>query len=204
MPSGWHRPNQADFRPSSPNRAWADCIPIDPNYLSHHVRSTTGQAFRFVELAQGINAGMPAYVVRFAQDLLNEHGKAVRGSRVGLLGVTCKAHIDDQRESPAVPVARGLLGLGADPSSLNRFGTGGMWTAKQYRGRIRPSGNRRISNSSYCCRPESRSRSRAVSTWYPSWMPGERRPGWLWRGCEQWTRGHHDLLQPPRHDRSMP
>ena len=89
------------------------CIPIDPNYLSHHVRSSTGHAFRFVELAQEINAGMPAYVVRRAQDILNEHGKAVKGSRVRLLGVTYKANIADQRESPAVPVARGLLALGA-------------------------------------------------------------------------------------------
>ena len=78
------------------------CIPIDPNYLSHRVRSSTGHAFRFVELAQEINAGMPAYVVRRAQDLLNEHGKAVKGSRVRLLGVTYKANIADQRESPAV------------------------------------------------------------------------------------------------------
>ncbi|MGB7963260.1 MAG: nucleotide sugar dehydrogenase [Propionicimonas sp.] len=97
------------------------CIPIDPNYLSHHVRSATGQAFRFVELAQEINAGMPAYVVRRAQGLLNEHGKAVNGSRVRLLGVTYKANIADQRESPAVPVARGLLRLGADVTYWDPF-----------------------------------------------------------------------------------
>lgn len=97
------------------------CIPIDPNYLSHHVRSATGQAFRFVELAQEINAGMPAYVVRRAQDLLNEHGKPVRGSRVRLLGVTYKANIADQRESPAVAVARGLLELGAELTYWDPF-----------------------------------------------------------------------------------
>ncbi len=97
------------------------CIPIDPNYLSHHVRSTTGQAFRFVELAQEINAGMPAYVVRRAQDLLNQHGKPVKGSRVRLLGVTYKSDIADQRESPALPVAKGLLALGAELSYWDPF-----------------------------------------------------------------------------------
>ncbi len=97
------------------------CIPIDPNYLSHHVRSTTGQAFRFVELAQEINAGMPAYVVRRAQDLLNQHGKPVKGSRVRLLGVTYKPDIADQRESPALPVAKGLLALGAELSYWDPF-----------------------------------------------------------------------------------
>ena len=40
-------------------------------------------------------------------------GKPVRGSSVLLLGVTYKPNIADQRESPAVPLARHLLGLGA-------------------------------------------------------------------------------------------
>ncbi|WP_020142005.1 nucleotide sugar dehydrogenase [Terracoccus sp. 273MFTsu3.1] len=89
------------------------CIPIDPNYLSHNVRTRLGYPFRFVELAQEINASMPAYVARRVQDALNEDGKALRGARVLLLGVTYKADIADQRESPAVPVARRLLEQGA-------------------------------------------------------------------------------------------
>lgn len=89
------------------------CIPIDPNYLSYKVR-TLGYPFRFVELAQEINNGMPAYVVRRAQDILNKHGKPVHGSTVLLLGVTYKPDIADQRESPATAVARHLLDLGAD------------------------------------------------------------------------------------------
>ena len=89
-------------------------IPIDPNYLSHRVRSKLGYPFRFVELAQEINAGMPAYVARRAQDILNDHGQAVRGSTILLLGVTYKPDIADQRESPAQPVARALMALGAD------------------------------------------------------------------------------------------
>ncbi|MCD4533742.1 nucleotide sugar dehydrogenase [Nocardioides sp. cx-169] len=90
------------------------CIPIDPNYLSHRVRSKLGYAFRFVELAQEINSSMPSYVSQRATRLLNEHGKAVRGSRVLLLGVTYKADIVDQRESPAIDVANCLLELGAE------------------------------------------------------------------------------------------
>ncbi|MCA5892725.1 nucleotide sugar dehydrogenase [Isoptericola sp. NEAU-Y5] len=90
------------------------CIPIDPNYLSHNVRSRLGYPFRFVELAQEINATMPTYVARRAQDILNEDAKAVRGSRVLLLGVTYKPDIADQRESPAVAVAQNLIAQGAD------------------------------------------------------------------------------------------
>ena len=89
------------------------CIPIDPNYLSHNVRARLGYPFRFVELAQEINSSMPAYVVHRLQDLLNDEGKSVKGSTVLLLGVTYKPNIADQRESPAVPLAKQLLAKGA-------------------------------------------------------------------------------------------
>ncbi len=89
------------------------CIPIDPNYLSYNVKSRLGYPFRFVELAQEINTQMPSYVVSRAQDLLNEDAKSLKGSTVLLLGVTYKPNIADQRESPAVPLARNLLAKGA-------------------------------------------------------------------------------------------
>jgi UDP-N-acetyl-D-glucosamine dehydrogenase len=88
------------------------CIPIDPNYLSHRVR-TLGYPFRFVELAQEINGRMPAYVVERAVRLLNAHRKPLNGSRVLLAGVTYKRDSADLRETPAVPVARKLLSGGA-------------------------------------------------------------------------------------------
>jgi UDP-N-acetyl-D-glucosamine dehydrogenase len=89
------------------------CIPIDPNYLSHNVRAKLRYPFRFVELAEEINATMPAYVARRAQNLLNQAGKPTNGATVLLLGVTYKPDIADQRESPAIPLARELAGLGA-------------------------------------------------------------------------------------------
>ncbi|WP_035799625.1 nucleotide sugar dehydrogenase [Kitasatospora mediocidica] len=89
------------------------CIPIDPNYLSYKVRSL-GIPFRFVELAQEINQRMPVHVVQRAVDLLNDRSKAMKGSRVLLLGVTYKPDISDQRETPATAVAVELLRRGAD------------------------------------------------------------------------------------------
>lgn len=88
------------------------CIPIDPNYLSYKVR-TLGYPFRFVELAQEINARMPAYVAARVQRMLNDHAKPVRDSRILMLGVTYKPDIADERESPAQPLGRRLLELGA-------------------------------------------------------------------------------------------
>ncbi|GAA2999186.1 nucleotide sugar dehydrogenase [Streptosporangium longisporum] len=89
------------------------CIPVDPSYLSYTVRKL-GYPFRFVELAQEINERMPSYVVARVQRLLNRHRKPVNGSRVALLGVTYKPDIADERETPALPVARALLELGAE------------------------------------------------------------------------------------------
>lgn len=90
------------------------CIPIDPNYLSHSVRSRLGYPFRFVELAQEINKTMPTYVARRAQDILNLDATALRGSTVLILGVTYKPDIADQRESPASPLAQALRAQGAN------------------------------------------------------------------------------------------
>jgi len=89
------------------------CIPIDPNYLSWVVRSV-GYRFRFVELAEEISARMPAYVAQRAQDLLNVDKKPVNGSVVLLLGVTYKANVSDQRETPARPLAACLSAMGAE------------------------------------------------------------------------------------------
>jgi UDP-N-acetyl-D-glucosamine dehydrogenase len=89
------------------------CIPIDPNYLSYEVKRQLGRPFRFIELAQEVNEGMPQYVVERLQDALNDAGKPVRGSRVLVLGVTYKPNIADQRESPAKPIATLLERKGA-------------------------------------------------------------------------------------------
>ena len=92
------------------------CIPIDPNYLSHRVRARLGYPFRFVELAQEINATMPSYVARRIQDQLNLDGLPLRNSSILLLGVTYKPNIADTRESPAAPLVKALLQSGASVS----------------------------------------------------------------------------------------
>jgi UDP-N-acetyl-D-glucosamine dehydrogenase len=100
-----------EFRPGP--GVGGHCIPIDPNYLSHRVRARLGYPFRFVELAQEVNAAMPNYVARRIQDQLNRDGKPLRGSLVLLLGVTYKPNIADTRESPAIPLTKTLLEFGA-------------------------------------------------------------------------------------------
>jgi UDP-N-acetyl-D-glucosamine dehydrogenase len=91
------------------------CIPIDPFYLSWKTRQAGIEA-RFIELAGYINGQMPHFVVEKVQNALNDRGKAVKGSRVHVLGVAYKRDINDVRESPALDIIHLLQRRGADIS----------------------------------------------------------------------------------------
>lgn len=91
------------------------CIPIDPFYLSWKTRQAGIEA-RFIELAGYINGQMPHFVVDKIQSALNDHAKAVKGSKVHILGVAYKKNIDDVRESPALDIIHLLKARGADVS----------------------------------------------------------------------------------------
>lgn len=69
---------------------------------------------RFIELAGEVNSAMPAYVVSKVAAGLNEHGKAVRGSAILVLGIAYKPNVGDTRESPAAEIMQVLEDLGAD------------------------------------------------------------------------------------------
>ena len=88
------------------------CIPIDPHYLSWKLK-TLNYTARFIELADEINRFMPEYVVEKITTALNDQAKAVRGSRVLVLGVAYKPNISDVRESPALDIIQLLLDRGA-------------------------------------------------------------------------------------------
>jgi UDP-N-acetyl-D-glucosamine dehydrogenase len=79
------------------------CIPVDPLYLSWKMK-TLNYTARFIELASEVNTAMPRYWAQQVQDALNEHGKAVNGSDVLLLGVAYKKDVSDLRESPALDI----------------------------------------------------------------------------------------------------
>jgi UDP-N-acetyl-D-glucosamine dehydrogenase len=83
------------------------CIPIDPLYLSWKMKSFNYNA-RFIELASEINTNMPRYVVSRIMEALNDRSKALKGSKVLVLGAAYKPDVDDIRESPALDVI-GLL-----------------------------------------------------------------------------------------------
>src|SRR5204862_7374978 len=96
------------------------CIPIDPLYLEWKAK-VDGFESRFIGLADKVNSGMPRHVVTRAMELLNERGKAMRGSKVHVLGVTSKKDISDSRESPALEVIKILMALGAKVTYSDPF-----------------------------------------------------------------------------------
>jgi UDP-N-acetyl-D-glucosamine dehydrogenase len=89
------------------------CIPLDPHYLSWKMK-TLNYRTRLIEVASEINAEMPEFVVGKVQEALNEHRKAVLGTRILILGVSYKKDVGDVRESPAIDIMRMLEEHGAE------------------------------------------------------------------------------------------
>jgi UDP-N-acetyl-D-glucosamine dehydrogenase len=89
------------------------CIPIDPFYLTWKAREY-GVHTRFIELAGEVNASMPDYVIAKVAGALNQQRKAIKGSRILVLGIAYKKNVDDMRESPSVMLMEKLRELGAE------------------------------------------------------------------------------------------
>ena len=89
------------------------CIPIDPLYLSWKLK-TVDYTARFIEIASEINTNMPRYWTQKVQDTLNDAAKALRGSRILVLGVAYKKDVTDVRESPALDIIHLLQAKGAE------------------------------------------------------------------------------------------
>jgi UDP-N-acetyl-D-glucosamine dehydrogenase len=89
------------------------CIPIDPHYLAWKMRGLNYKT-RFIEVAGEVNSEMPAFWVRKVVEKLNNETKAVRGSKILVVGVAYKKNVDDVRESPALDIIRLLRQQGAD------------------------------------------------------------------------------------------
>jgi UDP-N-acetyl-D-glucosamine dehydrogenase len=100
------------------------CIPVDPYYLSWRARQF-GFVDRFVELAGDINMSMPRHVVGLVAEALNSRGRAIKGSRIGVVGVSFKPDVRDSRNSPAADVMAFLRERGGEVSyhdpQIDRF-----------------------------------------------------------------------------------
>lgn len=96
------------------------CIPIDPFYLTWKAKEV-GKTARFIELAGEVNTAMPHYVIHKVAAALNDQGKAVKGSKVLVMGLAYKPDIADTRESPSFELIELLLQQGAHVEYADPF-----------------------------------------------------------------------------------
>lgn len=79
------------------------CIPVDPYYLIEKAKQI-GFNHEFLSLARKINESMPSYAVELLENELKKLNKSVKKAKVGILGISYKADVDDVRESPALKI----------------------------------------------------------------------------------------------------
>ena len=89
------------------------CIPIDPFYLTWKAREYEINT-KFIELAGEINTYQPYYVVERAMEILNNKKKALKDSKVLILGMAYKKNVDDMRESPSLKLVEILRDKGSE------------------------------------------------------------------------------------------
>jgi UDP-N-acetyl-D-glucosamine dehydrogenase len=75
------------------------CIAVDPEWLKAASKKA-GYMPEMIQLARMTNNSMPEYTVSILQDLLNEKGYPLKGTKIAVLGVAYKRNVDDPRESP--------------------------------------------------------------------------------------------------------
>lgn len=88
------------------------CIPVDPYYLIEYARGY-GFEHEFLSLARQINNSMPEFTVDQLIDGLNEVELSLNGSKVAVLGLSYKANVADDRESPSYKLIKILEDKGA-------------------------------------------------------------------------------------------
>jgi UDP-N-acetyl-D-glucosamine dehydrogenase len=89
------------------------CIPCDPHYLLWQLRARRHDS-PVTRAAMTAIALRPRDVVAQARAMLAENGRATRGARVLVMGVTYKPDVSDVRESPALEIIDELAAAGAE------------------------------------------------------------------------------------------
>jgi len=106
------------------------CLPVDPYYLVKKAEEL-GYHSKVITAGRAVNDYMPMHVFELLVDALNECERAVKGSKVVVLGFSYKENVGDARESPVEVFIEKLMEKGArmcivDPyiedGDLDRYG----------------------------------------------------------------------------------
>lgn len=96
------------------------CIPVDPYYLIEYAHGF-GFEHNFLRLARSINESMPQFTVDLLVESLNKYELPLKGTRIALLGLSYKADVGDNRESPAMVIRSLLEEAGAELSVYDPY-----------------------------------------------------------------------------------
>lgn len=102
------------------------CLPKDVKALISQGK-TKGVSMQLLEAVMKINETQPGRMI----DLLKKYFPSLNGIRVSVLGLAFKPDTDDMRESPAIPIIRNLISLGAVVSAYDPVAT---WEARKILG----------------------------------------------------------------------
>lgn len=98
------------------------CIPVDPYYLIEYARGY-GYEHEFLALARSINNSMPEFTVDQLIEGLGEIGMVPKESKVTLLGLSYKANVADDRESPSYKAIKLLKNKGFKVQTFDPYFT---------------------------------------------------------------------------------
>lgn len=96
------------------------CIPVDPYYLIEYAKGY-GFDHEFLALARSINNSMPEFTVGQLMEGLNETGTPLKGAAIAILGISYKANVADDRESPSYDVIKILEQKGAKVRTFDPY-----------------------------------------------------------------------------------
>lgn len=103
-----------NFLPFTPGLVGGHCIGVDPYYLTAKAEEL-GLHPEVILAGRRINDGMGEYITQRLVKLLVEANLAIRGARIGILGITFKENVPDIRNSRVPDIVRELQQFGIQP-----------------------------------------------------------------------------------------
>jgi len=90
------------------------CLPVNSYQMLNSAKKLNDSIkLKIIENARQINESMPAHVIELLSDALNEIGKSIKGSTIGLLGASYKPNVKDIQLSPIEQIIKKLEALNA-------------------------------------------------------------------------------------------
>lgn len=102
-----------NFQRLSPGMVGGHCIPVVPYFLVQKAEEY-GYHPQIILAGRAVNDSMPKHIAELAVKSINSVGKALKGSRVLIMGCTYKENVPDARETPVKGVISELSEYGIE------------------------------------------------------------------------------------------